>query len=189
MPRIQMLNIKNLFIIVPLVVFMQCREKAASDQTSGTTQPSELDNSAVSGLYTHYVQNPQLQAHKDENLIIDHIVSTGEDFQRHETGFYYLIMSEGKGDKYSWSAPCTTHYRGYFLNGDVFDSSYAKDKPISFRIGQMIQAWNIILQEVSPGAKLKIIVPSRLAYGTSGFPGYVPPNTVIAFDIETLAAG
>ncbi len=176
-----------LLLTIMTLCFVQCKTENTTEVANNTTEKKDLSGDGISTLYQYYVENPQNQDHIDENMIIDHVVASGEQFERTRSGLYYKILEEGSGNNYVYGGPCTSHYKGYFLDGRVFDSSYPRGNPISFKIGQMNAAWNEILQRVNPGTKLKIIVPSRLGYGERGFPGYVPPNTIIAFDIETIA--
>ena len=177
--------IKYAFMLGLVLLLMQCKHAATESQPEIPSK--DLNGGAVSELYQYYVENPSLQAHKDENLIIDYIVENELIYERLPSGLYYKIVKQGSGDNYKIGDNCVTHYNGYFLDGNSFDSSYKRNEPIRFRVGQMNPSWNEILQIVNPGTQVKIIAPSRLAYGERGFPGYVPPNTVIAFDIETIA--
>jgi len=181
------LSILKLFSLC-LLILMSCKKDQSKQNTEAITIKIESNLSEIyaMGLYENYSNNPSLQVHKDENLIIDYILAGEEEFQRLPSGLYYYIDEQGKGDFYGNGQSCRTDYKGYFLNKQIFDSSYSRNTPLDFKVGQMNPAWNEILQIVNPGTRLKIIVPSRLAYGERGFPGYVPPNTVIAFDITTI---
>jgi len=137
-------------------------------------------------LYVNYTAEPQNQFQKDENALIEYAVDNGLDVTRTATGLYYLIEKEGVGPKYIHGQPCKAHYSGYFLDGKVFDSSYNRGKPLFFSVGQMNAAWNEALKLMNTGTKAKLLIPSKLAYGERGFPGYVPPNTPLVFDLEVL---
>lgn len=97
-----------------------------------------------------------------------------------------MLTDRGMGPALQWGEKVKVDYRGYFLDGKEFDSSYSRGKPIIFNVGQMIPGWNEALRKMASGSKATIIVPSRLGYGDQGFPGAVPPNTIIAFDIHVL---
>lgn len=174
-------------VFLACCAWVSCRQGGQAAESPGKPQAhAELDESYVAGLYAHYSSKPELQAHKDENRIIDYILGQSLEYQRKPSGLYYYIVKNGEGAHYTYGQPCQAHYEGYFLDGRRFDSSIEKGEPLNFRLGQMIAGWNEILQDFNPGTELKIIVPSALAYGERGFPGYVPPNEVIAFDIYTI---
>ena len=81
----------------------------------------------------------------------------------------------------------TIHYTAAFLNKEVFDSSYLRRKPYSFRIGidQTLKVFDIILR-MSVGEHILIRAPWQLAYGERGLDKIVPPKTDVLFDIELL---
>ena len=73
----------------------------------------------------------------------------------------------------------------------MFDSSYRRDKPLRFYIGNMIPGWNEGLQLIAPGGRIQLFVPSALGYGEKGLPdgkdGFlVPPDTPLVFEVEVI---
>ncbi len=82
----------------------------------------------------------------------------------------------------------TVHYKGEFENGEVFDSSYKRNKPFEFQYGlrQVIEGWEIGLKGIKVGGKRKIKIPPNLAYGTKGIKKLIPPNSTLIFEIEIL---
>ena len=79
------------------------------------------------------------------------------------------------------------HYKGTFLDGKEFDSSYSRDKPFEFKLGakQVIQGWEIGTKGMKVGEKRILVVPPQMAYGEQGA-GPIPPNTPLRFEIELL---
>ncbi len=152
--------------------------------------PNEVlsDNQeAVGVLYDYYTPNPTTQRQIDENKIIDYIMKLEIPFKRTESGLYYHITKEGKGPNYMTGQPAKANYRGYFLNGSIFDSSYSRNRPISFKAGMMVKGWNEAMSMMNPGTNAMLLLPSHLAYGEKGFANYVGPNEVLGFDIELLS--
>ena len=80
------------------------------------------------------------------------------------------------------------HYTGWLLDGTKFDSSLDRGKPLSFVLGkgQVIQGWDKGVQGMKVGGKRKLTVPPELGYGTRGFPGAIPPNATLVFEVELL---
>ncbi len=81
----------------------------------------------------------------------------------------------------------TVHYRGTLMNGNEFDSSYARQQPATFAVNAVIRGWTEALQLMKPGAKWTIYVPSGLAYGANGAGALIPPYSPLIFDIELLS--
>lgn len=81
----------------------------------------------------------------------------------------------------------SVNYVGTFLDGRQFDSS--RGQPVAFQIGvgQVIAGWDQGLIGMRVGGKRRLIIPSSLAYGSTGRPPVIPPNTPLRFDIDLVA--
>lgn len=82
----------------------------------------------------------------------------------------------------------TMHYDGTLENGKKFDSSRDRGKPFQtyIGVGQVIQGWDKGIPQLSLGEKARITIPGSLAYGPRGFPGLIPPNATLIFEVELL---
>ena len=104
-----------------------------------------------------------------------------------DSGLRYLVLQPGSGQSSpEYGNRVTVHYSGQRLNGMVFDSSYQRGQPATFEIGRVIQGWNEALTGMSRGEKRILIVPPELAYGQRGYPGVIPPNEFLIFEVELL---
>ncbi len=167
-----------IFVAILAVSVLSCKSDAKGK--------GEKSDPNLSELYRGYFDNPSNQGEFDQNAIIDYAMEHNLSVTRTESGLYYAITQPGNGPTLRYGERVKAHYRGYFMDGTEFDSSYSRGTPLSFQIGQMNQGWNEGLTYFSSGSKGVLLVPSRLAYGEKGFPGYVPPHTVVGFDIEVL---
>lgn len=103
------------------------------------------------------------------------------------SGLRYVVEKEGEGtDKPVPGQMISCHYKGTFINGEEFDSSYKRGEPLSFQIGQVIEGWNEAMQDMKKGEKRTLLIPSYLAYGERGAGGVIPPNTPLVFEVELL---
>ena len=103
------------------------------------------------------------------------------------TGLRYIITKEGSGTaspKYGQAV--TVHYQGQLLNGKIFDSSLIRREPAVFAVGQVIEGWNEALMTMKKGEKRTLIIPPDLGYGEYGYPGVIPPDSYLIFDVELL---
>ena len=78
-------------------------------------------------------------------------------------------------------------YTGKLTNGTVFDSNVGKE-PLEFPLDRVIPGWGIGLQQMRPGGKARLTIPSELGYGPNGTPdGSIPGGATLVFDIELLS--
>jgi len=109
-----------------------------------------------------------------------------EGVQVTESGIQYVVLTEGEGEKPSATDTVKVHYKGTFLNGETFDSSYDRNEPAVFPLNRVIRGWTEGVQLMSVGSKYKFTIPSDLAYGPVGNPPRIPGNSVLEFEIELL---
>lgn len=104
-------------------------------------------------------------------------------------GIYWKTKKAGNGIKIGGRKNVACEYKGYLVNGTVFDKSAGRG-PLEFvtASGQMIPGFDIMVQDMSLGEKRTVVIPSDLAYGDQGYPGVIPGGAYIAFDIEVVKA-
>jgi FKBP-type peptidyl-prolyl cis-trans isomerase len=105
------------------------------------------------------------------------------------SGLQYKVIKQGTGATPTATDTVTTHYRGTFLNGKTFDSSYDRGQPAQFPVNKVIPGWTEALQLMKVGDKWQLFIPSELAYGEKGAGADIPPNATLIFDIELLDVG
>jgi FKBP-type peptidyl-prolyl cis-trans isomerase len=140
----------------------------------------------VGDLYKEYSANPANRFQEEKNLLIEYATDNGLIVVGTPSGLYYEIEDIGTGPYIQHGDALRVHYTGKFLDGKEFDSSYGRGEPLAFKVGEMIPAWNEGLSFMKRGDKATLLVPSRIAYGSKGFPGYVPPYTPLVFELEVL---
>ncbi len=102
------------------------------------------------------------------------------------SGIQYQIERQGQGPRPRASDRVRVHYRGTLLDGTEFDSSYSRNAPAVFGLGQVIAGWTEGLQLMPIGAKYRFWIPGDLAYGPRGSPPNIPPNATLVFDVELI---
>lgn len=83
----------------------------------------------------------------------------------------------------------TVHYTGWLLSGEKFDSSVDRDEPFAFVLGdgQVIAGWDQAVATLRVGDKARLTIPPHLGYGERGYPGVIPENATLVFEVELLA--
>lgn len=105
----------------------------------------------------------------------------------HESGLQYKVLQEGTGPKPTTENEVTVHYLGKLISGKVFDSSYARNEPITFRLSGLIKGWQVALPMMAQGSKWELVLPPDLAYGSRGAGADIGPGETLIFEIELIA--
>ncbi|MDA8165224.1 MAG: FKBP-type peptidyl-prolyl cis-trans isomerase [Desulfobacteraceae bacterium] len=114
-----------------------------------------------------------------ENKMRQNVVTT-------PSGLQYTILREGNGKRPTLEDTVKVNYVGMLLDGTVFDSSYQRHEPATFKVDEVIPAWTEALQLMRMGSKYRLFVPPDLAYGGQGAGPLIGPNQTLIFDIELL---
>ncbi|KXX74436.1 hypothetical protein MMYC01_207923 [Madurella mycetomatis] len=105
-------------------------------------------------------------------------------------GLTIEVQAEGTGDiETKRGDSIDVHYRGTLTNGNKFDASYDRGKPLNFTVGegQVIKGWDEGLLGMKVGEKRKLIIPPELAYGSRGAGNVIPPNATLIFETELVS--
>ena len=101
------------------------------------------------------------------------------------SGLQYKVITQGTGPKPSATDSVVCNYRGTFIDGKEFDSSYKRNEPATFPVTGVIKGWTEALQMMSVGSKWQLVIPPDLAYGEQGRPT-IPPNSTLVFEVELV---
>lgn len=105
-----------------------------------------------------------------------------------DSGLQYWDIKVGTGDVAKEGSRVRVHYTGWLTTGKKFDSSVDAGKPFDFRIGNgdVIKGWEEGVTGMKVGGKRQLRIPPNLAYGAQGYPGVIPANATLIFDIQLL---
>lgn len=103
------------------------------------------------------------------------------------SGLGYKMIVEGSGPKPEAGVPVKVHYTGYLEDGTEFDSSYKRNAPFSFTLGQgqVIKGWDEGVALLNKGSKAILRIPADLGYGAMQR-GPIPANATLYFVIEVI---
>lgn len=126
--------------------------------------------------------------HQEEKLLSDFLKRTNVTVEPTLSGLYFIELKQGNGKQPIPGKKATVHYLGYFIDGQLFDSSYQRKEPFSFTlgVGEVIPGWDEGVAKMKTGGKYKLIIPSYLAYGSEAR-GPIPPNSTLIFEIELIS--
>ena len=105
-----------------------------------------------------------------------------------ESGLYYVMLTEGNGEKPEPGQMVKVHYTGKLLDGTVFDSSVERGEPINIPIGvgQVIPGWDEGIMMMSKGEKGVLYIPYYLAYGERQAGDKITPFSNLIFEVELI---
>ena len=102
------------------------------------------------------------------------------------SGLVITMLKDGSGASPRSSDTVKVHYRGTLPDGKEFDSSYGRGQPATFPLNRVIPCWTEGVQLMKTGGKAKLVCPSKLAYGSQGVAGAIPPDATLIFEVELL---
>jgi FKBP-type peptidyl-prolyl cis-trans isomerase len=167
------------------------------DAISATYKGEELamtvEEAAV--VRQEYVQKRQAAQHAETAATGQDNLVEGQKFlaenklkegvQTTASGLQYKVLTMGEGAKPAATDTVEVHYRGTLLDGTEFDSSYARNEPISFALNRVIAGWTEGVQLMPIGSKFVFYIAPELGYGEGGG-GPIPPNSTLVFEVELL---
>lgn len=146
---------KNTLFILVLILFTSCNKEESIDYVT-----------------------------KNDKDIQDYITTHNLNAQKSSTGLYYVIDEAGTGVQPTYTDNVTVAYKGYYLNGSVFDESSASG--ISFNLQQVISGWTEGITYFNEGGSGMLLVPAHLGYGNNNYNG-IPGGSVLIFDINLIS--
>lgn len=154
--------------LVALTLLISCKNKEA------TNEPT---NEALKEATVDYVA-------KNDKEITDYITKNKLKAEKSESGLYYIINKPGTGTQPTATSNVTVAYKGYFLNGTVFDES--KPEGISFGLDQVVKGWTEGIPHFKAGGSGILLVPAHLGYGNETM-GPIPGGSALIFDVKLIS--
>jgi len=170
---------------------------ALIDAISATYKGEDLamTTDEAAAIRKEYVEKRQAAQHAESAAVGVNNLAEGQKFlvenkgkdgvKTTESGLQYKVLTMGDGAKPAATDTVKVHYSGKLLDGTEFDSSYARNEPISFALNRVIAGWTEGVQLMPVGSKFVFYIAPELGYGEGGG-GPIPPNSTLVFEVELL---
>lgn len=163
----------TIFVLCGLLAVASCDNKQPAEQASEESRTPS---------------NPQGEnvASANQTFLTDNLKKPG--WQASASGLQFQVPAtrapESAGQPNA-SSIVTVHYEGRLIDGTVFDSSYARNEPATFPLGNVISGWQEAVPMMRVGETWEFAIPANLAYGDRS-PPPIPPGSTLLFKIELL---
>ncbi len=105
-----------------------------------------------------------------------------EEATQTKSGLYYKVLQAGTGTRHPKRVDeVVVQYTGWTTDGKMFDSSYAKDGPMTLPLDRVIAGWAEGIPLMVEGEKTRFWIPEKLAYK-----GKQAPYGMLVFDVELI---
>ena len=129
------------------------------------------------------------EIYKQKNIQFLKDLSAEEGIMSLPRGIYYKVLEQGNGSiSPTVRSIVSVHYRGTLIDGKEFDNSYKRNYPEAFRLCDVIDGWQLALQQMHVGDKWIIYIPYELGYGSKACDG-IPAFSTLIFEVELLGIG
>lgn len=127
------------------------------------------------------------QAQQDIKKIEAVMVAGKTDVLNRHEGIYFRMMQEGTGRQVTLNDSLRVFYKGsLFSDGSIFDQT--GETPAMFPLKRLIRGWQLGLPLCRVGGKIKLVIPSGLAYSSRAPAVTIPPNSILVFEVEVVEA-
>ncbi len=151
------------------------------DSTGSVTYTIKVDN--IMPVEEYVTWREEQVSIRDEGQIQKYLADNNLKAEKDTSGFYYIIHKTTGSPKPTPEKCVEVKYSGKFLKtGLEFD----KNERIGFSLNEVITGWKWSIPLLGKGDSATFFIPSKLGYGPQGYPGAIPPDAVLMFDIALL---
>ncbi|MEM6699519.1 MAG: FKBP-type peptidyl-prolyl cis-trans isomerase, partial [Bacteroidota bacterium] len=121
---------KIFYFSILFLSFLSCQNNIEQQTVTKEDIVGVDEEDLILRLSVDLIANPRNQEEQERNEILNYAIDSLWDVQKTTSGLYYQIVEQGEGDTIKWADRVAVHYEGFFTNGEKFDSSYDRDRPL-----------------------------------------------------------
>ncbi|MFQ5561217.1 MAG: FKBP-type peptidyl-prolyl cis-trans isomerase [Nitrospinota bacterium] len=170
---------------------------AESFKSAFSGKPSEMSPEEMKGILQNVQKNMRAKFQEKMAGLSKANIEEGKKFLEEnkkkkgvtetKSGLQYRVLRAGTGKTPAATDTVETNYRGTFIDGTEFDSSYKRKQTATFPVSGVIKGWTEALLMMKEGAKWEVFVPPELGYGSRGSSPAIGPNKTLVFTVELIA--
>lgn len=127
------------------------------------------------------------EEYKQQNEQFLESLRSEKDIKELAAGMLYRVLEAGQGDTTPRrNSVVSVHYKGTLINGREFDNSWKRNCPEAFRLSEVIEGWQIALQQMHVGDRWMIYIPYAVGYSTRAS-GPIPAYSTLVFEVQLLS--
>ena len=184
----------KIFAIIGAICTMLCFDACkSSKKTQASKEPTKVEKKSTTKTKSNQINTDNIAIYQteqgkiDQKLIKEYLAKNAlSKYGVTKSGIYYVVEKSGTAQKPTINNNVDCHYKGYLLDGTQFDSSYDRGQSTQFPLSGVIQGWQEGIPTIGKGGKVKLLIPSGLAYGSRGIGNIIKPNSVLVFDVELI---
>jgi FKBP-type peptidyl-prolyl cis-trans isomerase len=152
----------------------------------GSADDAEEDD-VIADLRAQIAKSKSVLAQEFADLVQFGMDADGNKLRQTASGLKYVVLKAGDGDKPAPSDRVRVHYAGWlFDDGTLFDNSIERGRPASFALQSVIDGWAEGLGLMREGSYYRLVIPSDLAYGETGYAPDIPPDATLVFNVYLI---
>lgn len=95
----------------------------------------------------------------------------------------------GTGGQAKWSDTVSIYYKSQLQNTEQYINIHLNGQPFQLCLGKraIVTGLDEGILGMNVGSKRRIICPPEMAYGKTGIPSIVPPNSTIVFEVDLVS--
>jgi len=122
-------------------------------------------------------------------IVANHLQGIAKHVQLNDTiGVYFIPINPGSGQTlFTTSTQITVGDTAKLINNDLTETTFYETNQFhpTYSLGSVIRAWQLGVPEILTGGEVRLLVPSRYAYGPFAQPTYgLPANAILIFTIK-----